>query len=256
MVRVGWISHQWPRHDDAAGSFGLLPGRYAGGAEMLQDAMRSRKPDDVEIDLIDTRDRTHDLVEIASSYDRIVISSCELLDDRDLHGLAQLEPLVWIMSRPQPRWTRVLNAARPLVWAAPQMMTWFDWAPHGEVCSGWFDTSAIQRDSVKERRALWAARDHPQKGRINARIWARDHDIPLLEMTNAPREQVINAMETSTHFVMLPKGYDPCPTTVVEAEIAGCTIIANNLVGRVPVRGADAVAEWIEDLPRKFWNWI
>jgi hypothetical protein len=58
-------------------------------------------------------------------------------------------------------------------------------------------------------------------------------------------------------FVALPEGpFDPCPTTVIEAEIAGCEIVANDLVGRTPVRGAQPNVDFIESLPDLFWGTV
>lgn len=250
-MKLGWVSSQWPRDDDAPALPGLLPGRYAGGAELLQDSMRSRAPEGVE--LVEIRPGELELIE---GCDDLVVAGLAGFPDHELDVLASRRPLAWIMSVPQPRELPLLEASR-VVWASPEMMGWFPWAPKGEVCSGWFDTSGVPRGVEKHATALWAARDHPQKGRMNARLVAARLGVPLVELTSAPREQVLEAMGTAAYFILLPKGSpDPCPTTVIEAEIAGCEIIVNRLVGRVPVRGSQAVVEYVESLPERFYSWL
>lgn len=255
-MRVAWVSHQWPRDDDApAQSDALLPGRYAGGAEFLQDQMRSRAPDGIEWVHVDPRQHDGDL-SVLETVDRTIVGSVDLLSPDQIATLIPRRPLVWCMSGQSTRVLPLLEAASPLVWASEQMRDWYPWAPLGEVCSGWFDTTGIRSEDRREGFALWAARDHPQKGRLNARVWAADRGVQLIEMTNAPRRVVLEHMSRASRFVLLPNDYDPCPTTCVEAEIAGCEVIVNSKVGRVPVRGADAVAAHIESLPARFYGWL
>lgn len=249
-MRLGWVSSQWERAQDAPASGGLLPGRFAGGAELLQYNMRSRAPHDVEI--IEIRPGELDLID---GCDDLVVAGLAGFPDDELARLASRRPLAWIMSVPHPRELPLLEASR-VVWASPEMMGWFRWAPEGEVCSGWFDTSEVPTGVEKHDTALWAARDHPQKGRIAARLVADRMGVELVELTNVPRPQVLEAMGAAAYFILLPKSHDPCPTSVVEAEIAGCEIIVNGLVGRVPVRGSAAVVEWVESLPDRFYGWL
>lgn len=249
-MRLGWVSSQWPRDGGARGGGGLLPGRYAGGAELLQDGMRSRAPQDVEI--IEIRPGELDLID---GCDDLVVAGLAGFADHELARLAEKRPLAWIMSVPHERELPLLEASR-VVWASAEMMWWFPWAPGGEVCSGWFDTSLVPTGAEKRHTALWAARDHPQKGRISARLAAQRLGVPLVELSNVPREQVLEAMGTAAYFILLPESYDPCPTTLVEAEIAGCEIITNELAGRVPVRGSAQVIEYVESLPDRFYGWL
>jgi hypothetical protein len=100
---------------------------------------------------------------------------------------------------------------------------------------------------------LWAARNHPQKGRINARIWALRAEVPLDELSDAPRAEVLAEMATHRWFVFLPKGFDSCPRTLIEAEAAGCDIVTNNLAGRRD--SGELFAVMAEQAP-KFWAWI
>lgn len=254
-MRVGWVSHHLPRADDApAERSWLLPGRYAGGAEFLQDKMRSRAPDGIEFVLIDPR--TDPELSALQTVDRTIIGGLELLSHRQVEVLIPLKPLIWVMSIQYPAYLPLLAAASPLVWASEQMRSWYPWAPDGQVCQGWFDTTAIPRSDLRNGRALWAARDHPQKGLMQARVWAADRGIPLDVLTNAPRQTVLNAMADASYFVLLAADHDPGPIAVAEAEIAGCQVIVNSNVGRAPVQGADEVAKWIEAQPGRFYSWL
>jgi hypothetical protein len=218
---------------------------------MLQEAMRSRVPQGVE--LVEIRPGELDLID---GCDDLVVAGLAGFADVELAALASRSPLAWIMTPPKRRELPLLEASR-VVWASPEMMGWFPWAPKGEVCSGWFDTSEVPRGEEKDGYALWAARDHPQKGRIGARLAADRLGVELIELTGVPRSRVLEAMDRAAYFILLPKGApDPCPTTVIEAEIAGCEIIVNSMVGRVPVRGSQQVAEWVESLPERFYGWL
>lgn len=244
---IGWVSHQWPS-DGGSAVPGLLPGRFAGGAEILQESMRSKGP---EVVALDTRGPVS-----FDGFDRLIVAGPELLTDEQIQTLVPLKPLVWLMSPPHRRLLPLLEAASPLVWASPEMMGWFPWAPSGEVCSGWFDTSQVEA-AGKVPMALWAARNHPQKGRGNAHAWAVNAGLPFKALTGVPRETVLAEMGRASHFVLLPWAIpDPCPTTVIEAEIAGCEVVTNRLVGRVPVRGPDAVRAHIEGHAERFWGWL
>ena len=218
--------------------------------------MRGRAPSPVVITPVDTQVRSQAIVERLEGCDRVVVAGLDLLSPEDVAALVPLRPVVWLMSPPQPWQRPLLEAARPLVVASPEMRGWWPWLPAAEVCSGWFDTSEVPRGVAKEGHALWAARNHPQKGRVEARMWAAARGVELLELTDVPRAAVLEAMGPASYFVLLAKGPDPCPTAVIEAEIAGCEVVTNGLVGRVPVRGADEVAGWIEALPGRFWGWV
>ena len=253
---IGWVSHQWPQADDAPARPGLLPGRYAGGAEMLQEAMRSRVPAGTPIRCVDTRDRSQPLSERLEGCERVVVAGLDLLTPEDVQILAGLAPLVWLMSPPRPWQLPLLQAASPLVWVSDDMRRYFGF-DRGEHCSGWFDVSDVPRPGPKRRQALWAGRDHPQKGRVEARMWARQAGLELVELTGVPRSEVLAAMDVSSHFVLLAKQvFDPCPTTVIEAEIAGCELVTNWLVGRTPVRGSEENVTYVEGCAPRFWSWV
>ena len=71
-----------------------------------------------------------------------------------------------------------------------------------------------------------------------------------------PRDTVLEHMGRARWFIHLPNGPDPCPRTVIEAEIAGCELVVNKNVGRVPVSGADNVAGFVSTAAERFWGWV
>jgi hypothetical protein len=121
-----------------------------------------------------------------------------------------------------------------------------------EVCNGWIDLSAIT-PREKGDYALWAARNHPQKGRLAARMWAAANKVELRELTDVPRSTVLQAMSEARTFVFLPQRLDACPRTLIEAEAAGCEIVTNHHAGR---RAHGPLREVMEQQREKFWSWL
>lgn len=105
----------------------------------------------------------------------------------------------------------------------------------------------------KQNYALWAGRDHPQKGRIAARIWAQRNGMELRELTNVPRSTVLDAMSTASVFVYLPKSHDTIPRTLIEAELAGCRIVTNSHAGR---RDPGSIRDVLASHVSRFWDLV
>jgi hypothetical protein len=245
------VSHQWPQPDDTPAQHGLLPGRYAGGAEFLQDMMRSKAPDGVELVLVDVTDETFE--DVLAGCDRVVVGATERLPGSRVGWLAGRRPVCWLMSPQQPRMAGLLERSMVL-WASVLLREATGFGPEGEVCPGWWDTSVVPRGVAKEPFVLWVGRDEPWKGREAARSWAEGEGREFVALTNVPRVTVLEHMGRAATFVHLPSIVDPCPTTVIEAEIAGCDIVVNSLVGRTPVRGVQANVEYIEGCADRFWG--
>lgn len=253
-MRVGWVTHQLPDGSMTRGA-GLLQGRYAGGAEMSTEEMLAAAPDDVEVTVL----RPDAPPSSLDGFDRVVVGATEQLSSPLTEALSASRPILWLRS-PQPASLRPLfAAARLLIWPSKTCAEWHPWwdGPY-EVCPAPMDPDCVF-PAVKEPFALWAGRNHPQKGRVEARMWAHARNIPLTELTDAPREQVLEVMSRATWFVHLPQGIvDPCPRTLIEAELAGCEVVTNALAGRVEVagQGADVVREHIRQVPARFWGWV
>jgi hypothetical protein len=61
-------------------------------------------------------------------------------------------------------------------------------------------------------------------------------------------------MARAKWFIHLPKEFDACPRTVIEATLAGCEIVTNsNLVGRLDDGN---VKEVLQAQPLKFWSLV
>lgn len=252
-MRVAWLSHQFAAAADAPKRPGLLPGRFAGGAEMSTEEMIAQAPDGVEV----VRFRLPSDLPDLSEFDRVVVGATEHLRQEVAERLLPLRPVYWVRSVQQPWLGRFFEKSALLVWPSDVCARWHDWckSPY-QVCPAPMDVSAIPRDVPKEDFALWAARDIWHKGRDAAREAAAQRGWPLKEITDSDRSVVLQAMGRARWFVHLPQGMvDPCPRAVIEAEIAGCEIVTNDLCGRVPVRGADAVAEYVSGAGERFWEW-
>lgn len=256
-MKIAWVSHQWPRLEDAPESAtpGLLPGRWAGGAEFQQEQMRLAAPDGVEF--VSALPGSPDLLDVCRNADRIVVASPESLEPGEADDLSTMRPdLVWVMTVQPSRSLPILEAARTLAWQSSKMREWHPWAPEGDVVGAYIPTAEIPCRGKRNGRALWAARNHPLKGRLNARIWALDHKIELDEITDAPREDVLAAMAVATYFVHRPIERDPCPSTVTEALIAGCDVVTNERVGRIPADSRDSAIEYVESMPATFYGFL
>ena len=107
------------------------------------------------------------------------------------------------------------------------------------------------KPSAKEPFALFAGRAHPAKGKINARVWAAENSVRLVELENTPHEIVLDHMSRAKYFVHLPKERDACPLVVIEATLAGCEIVTNPLVGRLEPGDP---AQVLSEQPPKFWR--
>lgn len=231
----------------------LLPGRWAGGAEMSTDEMWQQAPEGVEV----VPRRPEAWQEDFTDFDEVVVGSTEFFSNEQLRRLGELRPVVWLRSPQHSRVAQFLDEARLMVWPSHECARWHPWFTRNyEICPAPMDVTKIPRGQPKEDWALWAGRDVGHKGRHQAVAWAAEQGVELRTLTNVPREQVLEAMGRARWFVHLPvEMVDPCPRTVIEAEIAGCELVVNDLVGRVPVRGADKVAEFVAGSAERFWTW-
>ena len=248
MTRVAWVTHHLT--GERSGS-ALLPGQYAGGAEMVDADMVAAAPDGVEVVWVPP-----DRWEEALDADRVVITGTDLLSDVAMVRLADEAPVVWVHHQqdPSPARAYLLRKAFPFVGMSDlHVRAEEGWAGVlGEVCSGWIDVSGIEQ-GPKGGHALWAARNHPQKGLLSARFWAAREGVELRELTDVPRDQVLAGMAEARWFVFLPTRLDACPRTLIEAEAAGCDIVTNGNAGRRPP-GPLAEVMWVQR--ERFWGWV
>ena len=245
---VAWVTHHLM--DGRAGD-GLLPG-LIGGAEMTDAAMIATAPEGVSVTVIPAQHWRD-----ALDFDRIVVTGTDLLDSEAMLTLAEREPLVWVHHQ------QTFDAARKVLFenAKPFLTMSKLHAEYEERafgvqsywCHGAFDPDLVKPAERKNRVALWAARDHPQKGRVKARLWAYNNAMPLIEVTNQPHQVVLHEMSQADTFVFLPTALDACPRTLIEAELAGCNIVTNGLAGR---RDEGPIRQVLSEHVRRFWVWV
>jgi hypothetical protein len=247
-VKVAWLTHHVPRDDDAVW---LLPGGV-GGAELTDAAMIRQAPSSVSISVVEPANW-----EQALDFDRVVITGTDLLTDEAMFRLADVSPLVWVHHQQQPSKARaeLFARAKPFVTMsrAHAAVEWQWSGVLGEWCHGHIDLDIPESLERDPNSALWAARNHPQKGLLAARRWSRMMDLELTELSSAPRGEVLQAMADHFWFVFLPQAFDSCPRTLIEAEAAGCRIHTNNNAGR---RDEGDFHEVMAEQAPKFWSWL
>lgn len=251
-MRVAWVTHHLVKDEQRPD--GLLPGKYAGGAEINDQVMRDHAPAGVEVTVVGPDDWQQ-----AMDFDRIVITGTDRLSDAALTTLATRAPLVWIQhaQTPSAAKQRLFLAAEP--WLTMSRLhqaheaTWVGKPSHDFVHSPVWDVNEVQPAARKEPFALWAGRNHPARGRMNARIVASEMGVPLVELTNVDRSIVLEHMARATWFIFRPKEIDACPRVVIEATLAGCEVIVNENVGRLEPGDPREV---LQAQPPKFWSLV
>lgn len=251
-MKVAWLTHHIPRVQERGSA--LLPGKYAGGAERNNDYMVNAKPEHIDLEWIDAPDWQNALDE---SFDEIVITGTDHLTERAMLALSDRSPVVWIQHHQHrtPAKRILFQRARRFITMSAAHMGWeAEWTDRADT----YIHSPVPPDCVRPGDkssgfALFAGRDHPAKGKINARIWAQNNNVDLVELVNADHDVVLEAMSEATYFVHLPKERDACPLVVIEATLAGCEVITNSLVGRLdPGDPATVLAAQ----PPRFWAMV
>ena len=227
-ARIAWITHHLPVEDTGGGKW--LPGQFRGGAEMSDHEYRQAAPPWIEIDTFAPNEW-----ENALGYDRIVITGTDFLTESAMARLADEEPMVFVHHEQTETAGRklLLEAAAPFVCHTPahleRELLWADITNYRLVLSH-FDTSECFVGK-KQPYALWAARNHPQKGMNQAKIWAYAYGIPLVRMYDYAREDVLDMMSRAEWFVHVPLSFESECRSVMEAVLSGCRVHTNKNVG-------------------------
>lgn len=233
-MKVAWVTHHLPRDPEADRPDYLLPGKYAGGAEMTDAELLAAAPANLDISVLPPW-----LWEEALDADHIIITGTDLLDDESMYKLAERKPTVFIHHAQTPSAARkyLLDNCGVLIvhtpaherlereWANPQRV---------EHVLSPLDVSQCWIGEKKEQ-AVWAQRMHDLKGPQSAAMWAAQHDIPLVRLTNMPRQIVLNTMAVSKYYVHLPLGFESESRATIEAVLSGCLCIVNENVGLISV---------------------
>ena len=243
---IAWVSHHLPDKD----------GKLVGGAEMTDVALLTDAPTEYTI-------ITADNWKQALEFDKIVITGTDLLSPFAMTQLARRKPVVAVhhlQTRTEER-AELLSSASTLIchspkhleleleWTSPKQSTWI-LSPH--------DPSQFTA-KPKEDFALWAARMHPQKGPVQAQIWADQQGLPLVMMHDKTRAEVLEAMSRAKHFVFLPQGFDAEPRTIIEAVLSGCQVHTNDLAGISSItnwRDPQVLTDLVTNSKELFWSTV
>ncbi len=248
-MRVAWLTHHIPRVEERHGA--LLPGKYAGGAERNTDYMIQARPAGIEVEYVEPGNY---LDAVDGSWDRLVVGGTDKLSEAAMNFLAPYRPIVWVQHAQHrtPAKAHLFQQARRFLTMSRLHMAWeAEWTGRADD----FVHSPVPPDCIapalKEPFALFAGRAHPAKGKLQARIWAAERGVDLVELENAPHEVVLKHMARAQYFVHLPKERDACPLVVIEATLAGCEVVTNSLVGRLEPGDP---AQVLSEQPKKFWR--
>lgn len=230
------MTHHLPVADTGGGKW--LPGIYRGGAEMSDAAYRAQAPDDVEIVVCGPQEW-----ERALDCDRIVVTGTDLLSEQAMIRLADESPMVFVHHEQteSPGRMVLLESAEPFVVHTPahldRELKWVTpkWS---EMVLSYFDTSECH-EAKKEPFAVWAARNHPQKGLMQARLWAHAAGFPLVILYEHDRSEVLQFMSRAQAFVHLPLTFESEGRAVMEAVLSGCVVQTNKNVGVTSIPGWD-----------------
>ena len=265
-MKIGWYTHHIENDPKVAqnGSVsqqGLFTGQFAGGAEMSDYEYRLQAPLGFEIVIVtpDTFD-THDI----HQFDSIVVTGTDAFTDQQLNRLSEHEPFVFVhhLQTPRAGLNSLIIGSRLFVTHTPaHMRKELSWAKPRKTAQvlSYFDTSKCYDHIDKKPYALWAAREHPLKGKLKAHAWAAQAGYEFKSLTNVPREQVLDAMARSEWFVHLPLAFESECRAVMEAVLSGCRIHTNENVGITSVEDwsdADHLRHMIDKAGDTFWKLV
>ena len=254
--RIAWLTHHLPVEETGGGKW--LPGRFRGGAEMSDHEYRMAAPPWVTIDVFSPEEW-----ELCLEYDRIVITGTDLLTEEAMVRLAEEKPMVFIHHEQieSPGRAILFEAAEPFVCHTPAHLArerlWCE-INYAELVLSHFDTDecGIGR---KEPFALWAARNHPQKGLNQAKVWAHGFGIPIVVMSDYERRDVLQMMSKAEWFVHTPISFESECRSVMEAVLSGCRVHTNRNVGIASVDNWDDriyLKEMIDNAGQDFWSCV
>lgn len=263
-VSVGWFTHHTPREVNAPqkAAYGLLEGRYAGGAEMSDEAYRLAAPDGVNVRIVTPQDFTN--AKMMNEFDRVIVTGTDAFNELQLGALAKRADVVLLHHKQSPTAmrARLLNNVPLVIVHTPAHeqveRKMFDLKRVEHVLS-FFDVSEIETDADRKSGALWAARRHHLKGELAAREWAAKNNLAFKALTNVPRSHVLFAMARTEWFVHLPIGFESECRAVMEAVLSGCRVHANENVGITSVKNwyqPDTLMSMMQEAPNKLWELI
>jgi len=265
-MKIGWYTHHTQNTTNVAQASseslsGLFTGQFAGGAEMSDYEYQLQAPLGFDIEIVTpyTFD-THDI----HQFDSLVVTGTDAFSDQQLIQISEHDPFVFVHHLQTPRASLValISGSRLFVTHTPaHMRRELSWAKPRKTAQvlSYFDTSKCYDHMDKKPYALWAAREHPLKGKLKAEIWAAQAGYDFKALTNVPREQVLDAMARCEWFVHLPLAFESECRAVMEAVLSGCMIHTNELVGITSVedwQDKDHLRHMIDNAGDTFWRLV
>lgn len=259
-MKIGWYTHHITSDEKIAENraMGLFSGKFAGGAEMSDWEYKKHAPENVQIETISVQNFQN-----PADFDLVVVTGTESFEDWQLLALSDSEPFVFVhhLQTPRPALRTLIDSSRLFVTHTPAHMTrelsWTNPKQTAQVLSA-FDTSNI-KPADKDEFALWAARNHPLKGELNAFNIAMKLEIPFIAMKDKPRDEVLQAMSYAEYFIHVPLSFESECRAVMEAVLSGCKVITNENVGITSVQDwddPDALRNMIDKAGETFWRLV
>lgn len=265
-MKIGWYTHHIENppkvaEDSSESVYGLFTGQFAGGAEMSDYEYRLQAPLGFEIEIVTPQ--TFDQFE-PSQFDSVIVTGTDAFSDQQLNRLSEYDPFVFVhhLQTPRAGLLALIAGSRLFVTHTPAHMrrelSWSKPRKTAQVLS-YFDTSKCYDHMDKKPYALWAAREHPLKGKLKAHAWAAQAGYEFKALSNVPREQVLDAMARCEWFVHLPLAFESECRAVMEAVLSGCRIHTNENVGITSVEDwadADHLRHMIDKAGDTFWRLV
>ncbi len=262
-MNIGWYTHHVVKTPEicSEGQEWLFRGKFAGGAEMSDYEYQQQAPLDFDIQIVTPQDfDTHDI----HKFDSIVVTGTDLFTDQQLFRLSEYDPFVFVhhLQTPRAGLNALIRGSRLFVTHTPaHMRRELSWAKPRKTAQvlSYFDTTKCHDHFDKKSMALWAARNHPLKGRLKAHAWSLENGLPFLDLSDVDRSVVLDAMARCEWFVHLPLAFESECRAVMEAVLSGCKIHTNDNVGITSVQDwndADALREMIDKAGNTFWRLV
>ncbi len=265
-MKIGWYTHHIENdskvaHGASVSQQGLFSGQFAGGAEMSDYEYRLQAPLGFEIEIVTPQ--TFEQFE-PNQFDSVIVTGTDAFNDVQLYELGKHDPFVFVhhLQTPRAGLLALIAGSRLFVTHTPAHMrrelSWSKPRKTAQVLS-YFDTSKCYDHMDKKPFALWAARNHPLKGKLKAELWAAQAGYEFKALTDVPREQVLDAMARCEWFVHLPLAFESECRAVMEAVLSGCRIHTNENVGITSVedwQDADHLRHMIDKAGDTFWRLV
>ena len=114
--------------------------------------------------------------------------------------------------------------------------------------------------NIENKNDTWLVQNSPSwvKGTKDAIKFALDNNLKYELFGGITHDEVLDKFSKYKGFIFLPKGFDTCPRTVIEAKLLGCELIMNDNVQHKDEPWFSGEKQEVIDYLRKrtsvFWN--